>query len=112
LDLGETEGFGVHPAQSASPCSLRIDGFAGRIRRDYNEARPHSALEYLAPAVFAARWRENPETMNRNSHTNWINEWGLANPFSCFSINQAAIPLDFIKSAGIICFSLPHGRYE
>jgi len=32
LDLGETEGFGVHPAQSASPCSLRIDGFAGRIR--------------------------------------------------------------------------------
>jgi putative transposase len=26
-------------------------------RRDYNEARPHSALEYLAPAVFAARWR-------------------------------------------------------
>lgn len=26
-------------------------------RRDYNQARPHSALEYLAPAVFAARWR-------------------------------------------------------
>lgn len=26
-------------------------------RRDYNEARPHSSLEYLAPAVFAARWR-------------------------------------------------------
>ena len=26
-------------------------------RRDYNEARPHSSLEYLAPAVFAPRWR-------------------------------------------------------
>ena len=26
-------------------------------RRDYNDARPHSSLEYLAPAVFAARWR-------------------------------------------------------
>lgn len=26
-------------------------------RRDYNDARPHSALGYLAPAVFAARWR-------------------------------------------------------
>ena len=26
-------------------------------RRDYNEARPHSSLGYLAPAVFAARWR-------------------------------------------------------
>jgi putative transposase len=26
-------------------------------RRDYNEARPHSSLAYLAPAVFAARWR-------------------------------------------------------
>ncbi len=26
-------------------------------RRDYNEARGHSALGYLAPSVFAARWR-------------------------------------------------------
>lgn len=26
-------------------------------RQDYNEARPHSSLEYLAPAVFAVRWR-------------------------------------------------------
>ena len=26
-------------------------------RLDYNEARPHSSLESLAPAVFAARWR-------------------------------------------------------
>jgi putative transposase len=26
-------------------------------RRDYNEARGHSALGYLAPTVFAARWR-------------------------------------------------------
>lgn len=26
-------------------------------QQDYNEARPHSSLEYLAPAVFAARWR-------------------------------------------------------
>jgi transposase InsO family protein len=26
-------------------------------RRDYNEARPHSSLAYLAAAVFAARWR-------------------------------------------------------
>ena len=32
MDLGETDGFGVHPAKSASPCSLRIDGFAGRIQ--------------------------------------------------------------------------------
>jgi hypothetical protein len=29
----------------------------GGWRRDYNEARPHSSLEYLAPAVFAVRWR-------------------------------------------------------
>jgi transposase InsO family protein len=26
-------------------------------RREYKEARPHSSLEYLAPAVFAAHWR-------------------------------------------------------
>ncbi|MBP7976749.1 MAG: hypothetical protein KA122_07920, partial [Verrucomicrobia bacterium] len=25
-----------------------------------------------------ARQRGNPETMNQNSHSNWINKWGLA----------------------------------
>jgi len=36
---------------------LEAQVLAAEWRRDYNEARPHSALEYLAPAVFAARWR-------------------------------------------------------
>ncbi|HBY5111307.1 TPA: transposase, partial [Klebsiella pneumoniae] len=26
-------------------------------RQDYNECRPHSALNYLTPSEFAARWR-------------------------------------------------------
>jgi len=26
-------------------------------RRDYNERRPHSALDYMTPAEFAARYR-------------------------------------------------------
>jgi putative transposase len=28
-------------------------------RRDYNENRPHSALDYLTPAEFAARCRKS-----------------------------------------------------
>ena len=36
---------------------LEAQVLAAGWRQDYNEARPHSALEYLAPAVFAARWR-------------------------------------------------------
>ena len=36
---------------------LEAEVLAAGWRRDYNEARPHSSLEYLAPAVFAARWR-------------------------------------------------------
>jgi putative transposase len=36
---------------------LEAPVLAAGWRRDYNEARPHSSLEYLAPAVFAARWR-------------------------------------------------------
>ena len=36
---------------------LEAEVMAAGWRRDYNEARPHSSLEYLAPAVFAARWR-------------------------------------------------------
>ncbi len=36
---------------------LEAEVLATGWRRDYNEARPHSSLEYLAPAVFAARWR-------------------------------------------------------
>lgn len=36
---------------------LEAQVLAAGWRRDYNEARPHSALDYLAPAVFAARWR-------------------------------------------------------
>jgi transposase InsO family protein len=36
---------------------LEAQVLAAGWRRDYNEARPHSSLEYLAPAVFAARWR-------------------------------------------------------
>ncbi|MCW0342281.1 hypothetical protein NB703_000374 [Pantoea ananatis] len=34
---------------------------AGKVinewRQDYNECRPHSALNYLTPSEFAARWR-------------------------------------------------------
>lgn len=33
-------------------------------RQDYNEARPHSALEYLTPSEFAARERLNPSAAN------------------------------------------------
>ena len=36
---------------------LEAQVLAAAWRRDYNGARPHSSLEYLAPAVFAARWR-------------------------------------------------------
>ena len=36
---------------------LEAQVLAAGWRRDYNEARPHSSLEYLAPAVYAARWR-------------------------------------------------------
>ena len=36
---------------------LEAQVLAAAWRRDYNEARPHSALEYLAPAAFAARGR-------------------------------------------------------
>jgi putative transposase len=36
---------------------LEAQVLAAGWQRDYNEARPHSSLEYLAPAVFAARWR-------------------------------------------------------
>ena len=36
---------------------LEAEVLAAGWRRDYNEARPHSSLAYLAPAVFAARWR-------------------------------------------------------
>jgi transposase InsO family protein len=36
---------------------LEAQVLAAAWRRDDNEARPHSALAYLAPAVFAARWR-------------------------------------------------------
>ena len=36
---------------------LEAQVLAAGWRRDYNEARPHSALGYLAPAVYAARWR-------------------------------------------------------
>jgi len=35
---------------------LEAQVLAAGWRRDYNEARPHSSLKYLAPAVFAARW--------------------------------------------------------
>lgn len=36
---------------------LEAQVLAAGWQRDYNEARPHSSLAYLAPAVFAARWR-------------------------------------------------------
>ena len=36
---------------------LEAQVLAAAWRRDYNEARPHSSLGYLAPTVFAARWR-------------------------------------------------------
>ena len=36
---------------------LEAQVLAAGWRRDYNEARPHSSLGYLAPAVYAARWR-------------------------------------------------------
>lgn len=31
-------------------------------RQDYNEFRPHSALNYQTPSEFAARWREDKQT--------------------------------------------------
>ncbi|MDA3672145.1 integrase core domain-containing protein [Burkholderia cenocepacia] len=31
-------------------------------RQDYNEQRPHSALNYLAPSEFAAKHRETADT--------------------------------------------------
>jgi len=30
-------------------------------RRDYNEQRPHSALDYRTPAEFAAGYRQGPK---------------------------------------------------
>jgi putative transposase len=39
-------------------------------RRDYNEVRPHSALDYLTPAEFAARHRVNsPDGGQTNQHS-------------------------------------------
>ena len=46
-----------HLNRAAFASLLEAQGLAAGWRRDYNEARPHSALGYLAPAVFAARWR-------------------------------------------------------
>ena len=47
---------------------LEAQVLAADWRRDYNEARPHSALEYLAPAVFAARWRASVEATPLPAH--------------------------------------------
>lgn len=46
-----------HLNREAFVSLLEAQVLAAEWRRDYNEARPHSSLEYLAPAVFAARWR-------------------------------------------------------
>ena len=46
-----------HLNREAFASLLEAHVLAAGWRRDYNEARPHSALAYLAPAVFAARWR-------------------------------------------------------
>ncbi len=46
-----------HLNREAFASLLEAQVLAAGWRRDYNEARPHSALEYLAPVVFAARWR-------------------------------------------------------
>jgi transposase InsO family protein len=59
-------------------CLLEAQVLAAGWRRDYDEARPHSALEYLAPAAFAARWRGTTKTMNQDSHCTWLNRRGLA----------------------------------
>jgi transposase InsO family protein len=46
-----------HLNREAFASLLEAQVLAAGWRRDYNDARPHSALGYLAPAVFAARWR-------------------------------------------------------
>jgi putative transposase len=46
-----------HLNREAFASLLEAQVLSAGWRRDYNEARPHSSLEYLAPAVFAARWR-------------------------------------------------------
>ncbi len=46
-----------HLNREAFASLLEAQVLAAGWRRDYNEARPHSALAYLAPAVFAARGR-------------------------------------------------------
>jgi putative transposase len=38
-------------------CIAQARAVIGAWRQDYNEARPHSALNYLSPAQFAAKHR-------------------------------------------------------
>jgi hypothetical protein len=40
-------------------------------RQDYNEARPHSQLDYLPPSEFAARNRELAAMLNGTAGKNW-----------------------------------------
>ncbi len=43
---------------------LEAQVLAAEGRRDYNEARPHSSLEYLASTVFAARWSSRDDRLH------------------------------------------------
>ena len=49
---------------------LEADVLSEQYRRGYNEYRPHSGLDYLTPAVFAASYAPaiNPTKSNRHSH--------------------------------------------
>lgn len=55
----ESKHFATHGNAGSSPIAKVLS--AG-WRRDYNEARPHSALGDQTPAEFAARWRGHPRT--------------------------------------------------
>ncbi|WP_368744978.1 integrase core domain-containing protein, partial [Klebsiella pneumoniae] len=39
-------------------------------RQDYNECRPHSALNYQTPSEFAARWRNGKSEGKQTDLTN------------------------------------------
>lgn len=41
-------------------------------RQDYNERRPHSSLNYLTPAEFAAGWRNRKNEGKQTDITNWL----------------------------------------
>ena len=57
------ECLNIHWFSSLTDAQEKLDAW----RRDYNETRPHRALDNLAPCVYAAQWKQEP----RNSLCNW-----------------------------------------